>query len=274
MDNNELYHLIALPEEVIHKLNTYAKSRKSILHISVHDLIEDSELMQKLDQRIRDEIGEDEDGIGILWEELSIAVQSYEEYEKKEIPVNIFIDTMKFCTRFLLEYHKLYSRYCFIWGWWFPRQLSLREFRIDALEYEYNSEQKRIYIHIPSDADFSCQSVMKSIFRFKSFCRQYYPEREGLEMWCESWLLSPALNNILENNSHILAFQKLFRITEIDYESMAVLDWVFPGYNKVTEELPEETSLQKNMKKYLLDGNKIGWAKGCFIGPRKGGDHV
>lgn len=262
MNNNELYKLLALPEEVTDRLNAYAKNRKSTFHISIHDLKEDSELMQKLDQRIRSEIGADEDGIGTLWEELSIAVQSYEEYQKKGIPENIFTDTMKFCTRFLLEYYKLHSCYRFVWGWWFPRQLSLREFRIGTLEYEYNSEQKRIYIHIPSDANLSCQSVSESLSQFRDFCRQYYPEWEGLEMWCESWMLSPALYNVLNDTSHILAFQKLFEVTETDYESMAVLDWVFPGYNKISEELPEDTSLQRNMKRYLLEGKKIGWAEG------------
>ncbi len=83
-------------------------------------------------------------------------------------------------------------------------------------------------------------------------------------MQCESWMLSPALSNVLRTDSNILAFQKLFDINETDYESMAVLDWVFPGFDKVSEELPEETSLQKNMKKYLLEGNKIGWSKGSL----------
>jgi len=38
----------------------------------------------------------------------------------------------------------------------------------------------------------------------------------------------------------------------------------FPGFDKVSEELPEETSLQRNMKKYLLEGNKIGWSEGSL----------
>lgn len=77
-------------------------------------------------------------------------------------------------------------------------------------------------------------------------------------------MLSPALKDILTPNSNILKFQELFNITGTDYESMSVLDWVFPGYNKVSEELPENTSLQANMKKYLLAGNKTGWTKGIL----------
>lgn len=263
MNHNELYQLLELPEEVVQALDAYGNSKQNTFSVTLDDLTEHDELIQTLDKLIADYVGEDPEGIKILWEELNIAVQSYEKYRQKGIPTHIFADTMKFCTRFLSEYHKTHGCYRYVWGWWFPRQLSLREFRIGALEYELNDE-KCISIHIPSDADLSPQSVMQSLAGFKAFCRQYYPEWEKMEMQCESWMLSPALSNVLRTDSNILAFQKLFDINETDYESMAVLDWVFPGFDKVSEELPEETSLQRNMKKYLLEGNKIGWSKGSL----------
>lgn len=263
MDNNELYKLICLPEEVICKLNIYGKNRKSGVNIKACDLIEDVSLMHKLDKIIAENTGCDTDGIKVLWEELNIAAQSFDEYQKRGIPLDIFIDTMKFCTRFLKDYYKTYSCYHFVWGWWFPRQLSLKEFRIGALEYEYcNGEY--INMHIPSDADISKPSVLKSVVAFKDFCHKYYPGWEDKQIWCSSWMLSPGLKNVLDSSSNILTFQELFDVTETDYESMAVLDWVFPGFNEVSENLPEETRLQANMKKYLLAGNKTGWSKGIL----------
>lgn len=264
MNNNELYKLLDLPEEVEDKLNTYGKIRKGTVNITIDDLMESDELVQNLDKMILNEVGEDTDGIKVLWEELNIALQSFEEYKQRGIPVDIFKDTMKFCTRFLFEYHKTHACYRFVWGWWFSRQLSLREFRIGALEYEYSGD-KYINVHIPSDADLSKRSVLDSISQFKSFGKQFYPEWEGKELKCESWMLSPALKKVLNSDSNILAFQKLFNVLETDYESMAVLDWVFPGFDNVTEKLPEETSLQRNMKKYLLEGNKIGWSTGILL---------
>lgn len=263
MNHNELYRLLELPEEVVQALNAYGSGKQDTFSVTIDDLTEHNELIQTLDKLIADYVGEDPDGIKILWEELNIAVQSYEKYMQKGIPTHIFADTMKFCRRFLLEYHKTHGCYRFVWGWWFPCQLSLREYRIGALEYELTADNC-IGIHIPSDADLSLQSVMQSLAGFKDFCRQYEPEWEELEMQCESWMLSPALKDVLHADSNILAFQKLFNIRETDYESMAVLDWVFPGFDKVSEALPEETSLQRNMKKYLLEGNKIGWAKGTL----------
>ncbi len=241
MENNQLYNLLNLPAEVIHNLDKYGSSGKNTFNIDIEDLIQNTSLVKELDKLIAESTGQDDDGMKILWEELNIARQSFDEYQKRGIPDRIFIDTMKFCTRFLNEYYKTYSCYRFVWGWWFPRQLALLEFRIGALEYEYCNGQY-ISLHIPSDADLTPQSVLKSISQFKDFCRQYYPGWEGIQIQCESWMLSPALK----------------------YESMAILDWVFPGYNKIPEELPENTSLQTNMKKYLLGGNKPGWTKGVL----------
>ena len=263
MSNNELYRLLDIPKDVIRRLNAYEKSRTGTFNIAISDLMTDDALVQNLDKFILSAVGEDTDGIKTLWEELNIARQSFEEYRQKGISLDIFTNTMKFCTRFLPDYHKTYSCYRVVWGWWFPRQLSLREFRIGALEYEF-SEEKCIQIHIPSDADLTRQAVLESISEFKRFCKQYYPEWDGQEMHCGSWLLSPALKNILSDKSNILSFQKLFDVVETDEESMAVLDWVFPGFDEISDKLPENTSLQGNMKRYLPEGKKIGWTKGIL----------
>lgn len=263
ISHNELYALLDIPEEVIQKLNTYAADRKAALSISIEDLAGSPELVYQLDKVILGAVGEDPDGIKVLWEELNIARRSYKEYRKKGIPTDIFINTMKFCTRFLNEHYKAHGCYRFVWGWWFSRQLSLREFRIGTLEYEFG-EGSCVHLHIPSGADLTMSSVLESLSQFQNFCKQYFPEWKTERMECASWLLSPALKNVLTDSSHILAFQKLFDVVETDYESMAVLDWVFPGFNTVSDKLPEKTSLQKSMKKLLLAGGKIGWSKGIL----------
>ena len=76
--------------------------------------------------------------------------------------------------------------------------------------------------------------------------------------------MSPALHKLLKKDSNILQFQDMFEITETDEESMAVMDWVFPGCAQGLEQLPETTSLQRNMIKYLLSGGKVGWSKGVL----------
>jgi hypothetical protein len=106
--------------------------------------------------------------------------------------------------------------------------------------------------------------VQKSFQNYRDFLEQFFPEWMDVDWYCESWMLSPALEQLLPSDSNIIEFQKLFRLESIDYESMAVLDWVYPGANPHIPSLPERTSLQRKMKKFLLDGGKVGWAKGIF----------
>ncbi len=153
--------------------------------------------------------------------------------------------------------------YRFEWAWWFPRQLALKEFRIGCLEYEFvEMAENIISVHIPSDADFQPKRVFESFRNFFSFRKRYFPQWENSKIYCESWLLSPVLKELLDDNSNIIRFQNCFVVETTDYDSMAVLDWVFPGYKDVSVHLPENTSLQKKMKNYLLQGGKIGWSKG------------
>ena len=182
------------------------------------------------------------------------------------IPDSVFISTMKFCTRFIKEHKRIYGYYSFTWAWWFPRQLFMKEFRIGELEYEFvDSDKKKINIHIPADAHMEPGQIKKSMTEYQSFLQKYYPEWEDTEWYCESWLLSPMLSKLLPKDSNILLFQELFELENVDYENMAVLDWVFPGEKGELTSLSENTSLQRNMKRFLLDGNKVGWAKGHFI---------
>ena len=67
-------------------------------------------------------------------------------------------------------------------------------------------------------------------------------------------------------DSNILKFRQLFEIISVDFESMAVLDWVYPGEKKDFAALSDHTTLQRNMKRFLLNGGKVGWAEGKLRG--------
>ena len=73
------------------------------------------------------------------------------------------------------------------------------------------------------------------------------------------------LKDLLDEDSNILAFQNMFDIVSVDYESMKFMKWVFPGYENIDDKLPEETTIQRRMKNYLLKGKNPGCAKGYLI---------
>ncbi len=263
MKLEQIYQLIEIPNEVKKKLEMYGAARKIILEDKLKEMLLNRKQWDEGIKGLQKIIGDDPDGIKILWEMLNLACDSFAEYEKRKIPTNIFIDTMKFCTRFLEEHYRVYGQYKFVWAWWFPRQLALEEFRVGCLEYEFvKADVNVIFVHIPSDADLQQKKVLESLQNFFDFRKCFFPEWEETKVYCESWLLSPVLKDLLDDKSNILGFQKFFIVENTDYDSMGVMDWVFPGYHDISDQLPENTSLQRKMKKYLLQGKKVGWSRG------------
>ena len=264
MKNTELYRMLEIPDEVEKQLINYGKSRNvSIPNVIINKILKRDEWNAGI-QELQELIEDDYDGIKILWELLNIISNySYEEYRKRNISNDIFVATMKFCTRFLHEYHQTFQTYKFVWEQWFPRQISLNEYRIGALEYEFvDAENREIEVHIPSDADLRKRSVAQSIKDFNTFRAKHYPGWKTVKLTCNTWMLMPELKEMLGKESNIIAFQNLFEIDTVDYDATWYMKWIFPGIENIDESLPERTTLQRKMKKYLLDGKKFGVAKG------------
>lgn len=264
MTDIELYRMLEIPKEVERQLIDYGNSRNIFIPADIiGKILVRSEWKEGLNE-LQVLLGEDPAGIKILWELLNIVRDySYEEYGKRNISNDIFVATMKFCTRFLQDHFRNFQTYEFTEAWWFPRQISLTEYRTGALEYEFiEGEERDIAIHIPSDADLRKESVAQSINGFYEFRNRHYPGWETVKMTCHTWMLMPELKEMLGEGSNIVAFQNLFEIDEIDYEATWYMCWIFPGIEIVDEGLPEKTTLQRNLKKYLLCGKKFGIAKG------------
>lgn len=261
-----LCQMLEMPDEVSRAVIEYRERHDSIWDGELRELLGRRECWKQLISRMKERIGEDRFGLGILTEMLDYACGVYGEYQKAGIGDGVFVDTMKFCTRFVGEHKKAYGCYGFNQAWWFPRQLAMQEFRIGELEYEFVDDTgRRIDVHIPSDADMEPEQVQKSFGAFRAFMQTYYPSWQGAPWYCDSWMLSPVLEQLLPETSKILRFQKLFEVESVNYEIMEVLDWVYPGERKAGMDysvLSERTSLQRNMKRFLMDGGKVGWAKG------------
>lgn len=215
-------------------------------------------------KEVKSVLGADEDGMKLFVYLSRCAMQTYRHYEEKGIEEAVYWDTMKFLSRFIADDLRKSGKLVFRWGWWFPRQLSMREFRLGALEYEMSEDAngKKIFLHIPSDADLSERSVSHSIGAAKSFFEKYYPDFAGADMYCDSWMLAPALREVLPESSNIMNFRRRFEVIRVNEDSKAFLEWIYPDPSVSHSMLPETTSLQRNVKSRLLSGGKIGWALG------------
>lgn len=205
-------------------------------------------------------------GIPILTIMLQCLGKTKEEYRKKGIPERIFTATMGCFPRFIEEYRASYGTYGFDRDFWTPRQISMKLFRIGELEYEMDMQEgKRIIsIHIPSDAVLTTEHCRASYEQAGQFFAEFYPQWKDLPYGCNSWLLAPGLKNVLSEDSNIIRFQNGFEVIRVNEEDCEFLEWVFKRKDIPYQELPEETSLQRNMKQYLLRGGKIGEADGIL----------
>ena len=212
-------------------------------------------------------LGEDEKGFKMLSCMLYCCRNTWNFYVRYGISGQIFGETMKCFSRFVREHKESYGVYGFDREWWTVRQLSGKLFRIGELEYEMVKEEGApgISLHIPSDTRLEREKLLVSIHRAREFLAEKFPEYSDAEIQCHSWLLSPTLKEVLSPGSNILEFQELFNIEVLGEDKEGEYKvWVFKKPGILLADLPEDTSLQRRLKSYLLSGGKVLEAKGCL----------
>jgi hypothetical protein len=154
-------------------------------------------------------------------------------------------------------------------AFWNYRHLNCTLFRIGALEYELleKNGERKISVHIPSDADLSPESLDESFACARRFISAKFPDYADAVIYCESWLMYPTLHELLPEGSRILGFQDRFEITRVNSASSHHLVYIFHRADCTDlSALPEDTSLQRRVKKYLIEGGGICSAYGVYKG--------
>ncbi len=267
MNRVELYQKIELQSEIVQKLNALNKEIKISEIAPYLNRLTDIKTAHTACQELEEYFQDDTDQLHLLFCELECARRLYDRYQEKEIPESVFLATMKCFSRFIDECEKKNGRKYFDRAWWAYRHISMELFRIGDLEYqfsEYDGEQA-IAIHIPSDAVFSSDAVDDSLNQADLFFQTYYPEYQYTKYTCDSWLLSPVLNQLLPASSNIANFRRRFKIVSVNKEDRKYISWLFQKpLDTVPEQLPERTSLQRKVKKLLLAGKSVGSAFGVM----------
>ena len=212
-------------------------------------------------------------GADVMAAQLREAVQNRKNGPWQGLEEEVWIDTMGCYTRFVREHFSSFGCYGFDRGYWTIRQRDAKLFRLGQLEYELlrgEDGAPSIALHIPTDACIETEGINESLDRARSFLKKHFPEWADAPIKCESWLLSPALKGLLPAGARILRFQAAFDLTETEPEANDVLQWVFglaesQKASARLEDLPEDTSLRRNAKAFLLDGGRIGTATGLLV---------
>ncbi len=235
--------------------------------------------------KINDLFKENENA-GFLWliTSLSAALCTQEKYHEMRINDEIFYETMACLSRFVKEHKESFGVYGYDRQFWSYRQLSQTLYRIGTLEFEMLAHEGNdivldgetvlkkggniISVHIPSDARINSVNCHASYKMAIEFLEKYYPNFEFNLFYCHTWLLSPHLKEVLPESSNILQFQSDYTVCNVDEDDKGYHLWVFKERDIEPKDFKEDTSLQRNIKKHVLNGGKIGCAE-CIINKTK-----
>ena len=206
---------------------------------------------------------------------LAAALHTREIYAAKGINDGVYVDTMKMFTRFVNEHMASFGKYGFDRGYWVTRIISAVLFRLGELEFEMRvlTEEVPGYgmpgdpvlsVHIPSNARLTRENLDRTYDMARRFFAEYFGDFKYKYIYTGTWLLSPALKDLLPPGSKILEFQSDYTITAYNEDSNSFMTWVYKRKYDDYNLLPETTTLTRNIKRHLLNGGKIGSAHGVL----------
>jgi len=121
-----------------------------------------------------------------------------------------------------------------------------------------------IDFHIPSKSDYRVETFHQTLQEGKAFYEKHYHEYHYKGFWCVSWLYSPQLNDIIEDQqSRILQVAHQGYILPATPGAGSLYTFVFGTEQPDFETLEAKTSLQRAVKAYVLNQKTIN--AGCFI---------
>lgn len=257
----QLCRSIRMPEEVTQIL---VNIHSSLEVFPCLDLLMQEETWNEGLTQLNESLGDDPGGFKRLCCMLRCALRARDNYNRQGIPQEIYVETMAAFSRFVREHAESYGSYGFDRGFWTTRQVSGKLLRIGQLEYEMKTQnsQKIVSLHIPTDVDLRPEILRPSIREGLETFYRLFPEYRGMPVYCHSWLLSPLLKDFLPEGSNILRFQELFDLDPEGIPGNDFLLWVFKNPKLPKAELPENTSLQRKLKQFLLDGGQFLEGKG------------
>lgn len=129
-----------------------------------------------------------------------------------------------------------------------------KEYKKDQWEAIARPGDPCLNIHIPRGADLSSEALDRTFAAGRKIARERYGELGAQHIMCASWLMDPVLKELLGPNSKIAGFQDRFARYPMKSNGNSVFGFVFPKNYGSLETLPENTSLERKLKKVYIEG--------------------
>lgn len=197
----------------------------------------------------------------ILFPTLYLMRESTADMEKRGIEYGIIQKSIQPLSLYMEQNAALKGQRGFsAYYYWLPLFARGRLLRFSGFEFERSSYNDRpaIGVHIPPDTDISEKKSVAAFRDALEFYGKHYPEDNMSGLVCKSWLLNPEIEVLLGKKTTISRFGDLFERSFISNNDGGVYRFIFGrGTPDHPEKFCENTSLQKAVKKYILDGHNL-----------------
>lgn len=203
-----------------------------------------------------------------------------ERYEEKGLPLDVWENSMKDLLYKCIECRLVYG----IWGVfadWFGGFYHLTRFALGRLQFDVSNSpidyagnkitlkkgDKLLRVHIPrTGARLERDKQVESYRLAADFFKPFFGD-DKIVFTCESWLLFPAVKQMLSPQSNLFAFISDYELIDSGYYD-DFFSWAWRLYDTKEQDidkLPQNTSLRKKYIDYVKSGKKSGWGYGAFV---------
>lgn len=224
---------------------------------------------------------------------------TYKKYEQLGISDEVFYDTMNDIVIWMNVYRYYNNnKYGLEEFNWIQNHLKCEIFKLGRLQFQLSNYfytafckhndsviklgNKCLNIHIPRGERLDIDACYDSFSRAQEFFPKYFPDYPVDIFECWSWIFYSKNALFMNENSNLIKFANLFT-KSCDRESPAsTLGYIFNiresnkklmknkkkfGYYYDLSTFSPQSSLQKSAKEYIMNGGKLGDAKGQIILP-------
>lgn len=200
-------------------------------------------------------------------------------YIQRNLPLDTYRSSMLAVKWKMQKTHKMYGVWGSGWAAWFRPFFQLRRFGIGRLEFELSASladyksgaydvhkgDAVINVHIPAAGPLEHGAVLQSYQMAAQFFREAFPSGV-IPFQCTTWLLYPPVLEMVPLGN-LWTFSRDYEIVAVEDASEEDDRWrVFHVPESVPVEVyPEETTLQRRLKTWLLEGNSMGSGLGMFF---------